>query len=193
MTFKEKLHMEHPEMVDKRFCGGVKSCPYHYGYEKNLNCMVLESNKKCEECWNREMPNTEPKEVVSKEDYFNVGYNNGLADAWKLAQRINIYSDDGGLRMDELGKIFDQTDTCKIMCLSYEEALAKLKAYEERIEVGDIVLACNEVLIVVTGISNNMIFGIDAEGLTSSRLLFSDCKKTGKHIDIQSILEQIGE
>lgn len=32
MTCREKLKMEHPELVDERFCGGCYWCPTHYGY-----------------------------------------------------------------------------------------------------------------------------------------------------------------
>ena len=121
-------------------------------------------------------------------------YIDGLNDAWELANKL--VQNKMNILGDELGKIFDGHMFLEDIFDNFtpQEALSKLKAYEEaQIEVGDVVLACNEVPIVVTNISNNMIFGVDTFGLTSARLLFSDCKKTGKHIDIQSILEQIGE
>ena len=119
-------------------------------------------------------------------------YNKGLNDAWELAQKINVYSEDGGLRMDELKKIFDETDTCKIMCLSYEEALAKLKAYEEqsKIEVGDVVeIDCKALVIDML---DEEVCAVLTEVGCNETWALSSCKKTGKHIDIQSVLEQIG-
>lgn len=209
MTFKEKVQTEHPEMVDKRFGGGVKGCPYHYGYEKNLNCMVWESNAECEECWNREMPDTETKEIeycdkcgyikeqceceeekadVSfTDDLLNQGYNKGLNDAWELVKKIYA--------IDDRSVVFDGHVFVEYILRAYtpQEALAKLKAYEEQIEVGDVVEAY-EKKFVIANITRTedatTYFGIARDGML---MCSEEVKKTGKHIDIKSILEQIGE
>ena len=55
MTFKEKLKEEYPKIADK-YCG----CPKHLDYEdENIYCKEMD----CYECWNREMPGTDEKEV----------------------------------------------------------------------------------------------------------------------------------
>lgn len=192
MTFLEKAM----DIENKKESGLSKEntimcrCPSSYGLEEGRKCKNM-GQEECFKCWNREMPNTEPKEDDLQEikEAMAEAYADGQNDIWELVRKI--------FRTDcaDLQKVFGHSDEgVVIMTFDVQEALAKLKAYEEaQIEVGDVVLACNEVPIVVTNISNNMIFGVDTFGLTSARLLFSDCKKTGKHIDIKSILEQIGE
>lgn len=78
------------------------------------------------------------------------------------------------------------------------EAMAKLEAYEkeraERVKVGDVVkIIGTEAEYVVTKIDThhcvNYFGGIDKSG---KWFIQSNVKKTGKHIDIQSALEQIG-
>lgn len=62
MTFKEKLQKEHPEKVDKKYCGGCSGCPRDYGYEKTFEggCpgpkRFYGSYAECERCWSREIP-----------------------------------------------------------------------------------------------------------------------------------------
>ena len=210
MTFKEKVQTEHPEMVDKRFGGGVKGCPYHYGYEKNLNCMVWESNAECEECWNREMPDTETKEIeycdkcgyikeqceceeekadVSfTDDLLNQGYTKGIKDMYEFLKKVER------LNAHELMDIYGHSSIRVILEKhSPQEALAKLKAYEELIEVGDVV-ETEEGIFVVSNIIKRTeattYFGLTRDG----KLTYGeDVKKTGKHIEIKSFLEQIGE
>lgn len=64
MTFKEKAMHEHPEMIDESSCGGVKYCPYVYGYEKFDRDLCGKIT--CIKCWNREMPE-ERKDDMNKE------------------------------------------------------------------------------------------------------------------------------
>lgn len=192
MTYLEKVLSENTQMKPCEVM--EEKCPSDFGYEdsKGADCNFSLELDCCIKCWNREMP--EVVDVSMLVEKYHEGLNDGRNEAWELAQKINCYVDEGGISQAELVEIFDSGDTCKIMCLSYEEAFAKLKAYEDsKIEVGDVVVAFNETLIVVTSLEGNMIYGIDAQGLVSARLLFGDVKKTGKHIDIKSILEQIGE
>lgn len=57
MTCKEKLKLEHPEMIDEKKPGGCFGCPDTYGYlDKPVYCskrFVLGPSV-CEECWSRE-------------------------------------------------------------------------------------------------------------------------------------------
>lgn len=72
MTFKEKLKLEHPDMIDSRCGGGCYGCPCRYGYEaveKGL-CRTEDRGSledRCTRCWNRTIPGTEPKLVSTYE------------------------------------------------------------------------------------------------------------------------------
>ena len=66
MTFREKLMMEHPDLVDHdgskedwNFGGGCAGCPDDFGYETKrcYSDHCLETD--CAECWNRVIPGTE--------------------------------------------------------------------------------------------------------------------------------------
>lgn len=193
MTFREKLKKEHPEKVYGSAEGGCEGCPQDYGYVKeNCPCMV------CAECWDREIP-TEPKEDMDKEDYENLGYIKGLQDAWELMRKIiEMYS---GSCKGILGTYFSPiNEGSKNLLLNVinmntpKEALAKLKAYEEtqEIKVGDVVCCeVSNVIGVVMRKSNDeychILFG---DGSTGQHKI-NNFKKTGKHIDIESLLGQI--
>lgn len=66
MTFKERIKMEHPEKVNKRFTGGVSGCPHSYGYEpfkidcNSSDCIDYDYNA-CKECWDRDIPERQGK------------------------------------------------------------------------------------------------------------------------------------
>ncbi len=134
-------------------------------------------------------------------------YNKGLNDAWELVRKIN------NMQFKEFIKVFERTgyDGREVKMnlideLTPQEALAKLKAYEEaqKIEVGDVVTNENhEVEILVTEIDDyeRTFNGIKVTptdelgnlGGVYTVMLMCKFKKTGKHIDIKSILEQIGD
>lgn len=63
MTFLEKLRIERPEMADYPASSIARGCPYHYGYESiksgDKPCDI-HGEYTCDECWNREIPETEP-------------------------------------------------------------------------------------------------------------------------------------
>lgn len=131
-------------------------------------------------------------------------YNRGLQDAWELAKGLYLgknqkYSD------NQYEKIFGGLGLCYVFdnCTA-QEALAKIEAYEKEqaeIKVGDVVEYCErKVAILITKISNDEFSGIKittdefgvAGDIYSGRKL-KDCTKTGKHIDIASILAEIGK
>ena len=60
MTFKEKLQLEHPELIDEE--GYCEDCPEDYGYEVNSVC--IERADGCRVCWDRVIPGTEDKEMT---------------------------------------------------------------------------------------------------------------------------------
>lgn len=60
MTFKEKLQIDYPELVDEE--GYCEDCPEDYGYEGNSVCNNYLNA--CRECWDRIIPGTEDKEMT---------------------------------------------------------------------------------------------------------------------------------
>lgn len=60
MTFKEKLQIDYPELVDEK--GYCEDCPEDYGYEGNSVCNNYLNA--CRECWDRVIPGTEDKEMT---------------------------------------------------------------------------------------------------------------------------------
>lgn len=193
MTFREKLQAEHPEKVGELFIGGCSLCPCDYGYEeKSLIC-----DEKCFDCWNREIPTTKaeetptiPVEEVDMSivvDKYHEGYDKGLADAWELAKKFWY------LGNRECKKIFGFEFSIDILeHFTPQEALAKLKAYDDsKIEVGDVVESDSGVKAVIVETADYHFMVFTQYGMVGTWNT-TCCKKTGKHIDIQSILEQIG-
>lgn len=133
-----------------------------------------------------------------QDEAYNQGLNDGRNEVWELSKRIIGILDKENHELipaKELIKIYGSNDLLDIFAFIPQEALAKLKAYEDsRFEVGDVVKVERGVKFVVTHISKGgeYLFGICATGDTYSSIHKRYCKKTGKHIDIQSILEQIG-
>ena len=127
-------------------------------------------------------------------------YNKGLEDAWELAKKLwhnDAEKNDG---IYGIGYFIDIANE-----YTPQEALAKLEAYEKKeqakIKVGDVVTDKeHEVEILVTIIYTTHFDGIKVNadnecgkfGATYSGMCIRDFEKTGKHIDIQSVLQQIG-
>lgn len=128
-------------------------------------------------------------------------YQAGLNDAWEAAKKIVVSVDYGGIASDTLLEIFGMRGYSYIMQdNTAQEAIDKIKAYEDgkhsdRIEVGDEVEWDGD-KYVVTYLNYN----IETSEVTDYDLLAYDgsvvdhvkkCTftKTGKHYDIQSILE----
>lgn len=125
----------------------------------------------------------------------NKTYEMGLSDAWELAKKIYHAPCDGGLENSEIEEIFD----CKFGSVTYkytaEEALAKIEAYEKGkdIKVGDVVIIDDDVnAIVIDEISEESVFVLTENGCIEKRTK-KYLEKTGKHIDIEGLLKQIGE
>lgn len=133
-----------------------------------------------------------------KETY-NKAYDKGLQDAWELAGRCISFNSDGRL------KIFDTDNPyCILREQTYKEALAKLEAYEKEqaeIKVGDVVRfkkhpSCEILITAVSRGLNGVHLQTDEfgrKGEVHSDICKDDIEKTGKHIDIESLLEQIWE
>lgn len=117
-------------------------------------------------------------------------YNKGLEDAWKL------YNIALTMPRNELCKILN-IEPCSlaelIESISPQEALAKLETYEKEnaIKVGDVVESINTGRLgVITRVEENGKYVVFADGM-SGMFAHDDIRKTGKHIDITSVLEQL--
>lgn len=219
MTFKEKLKSEYTDLTNSGQERIIEdSCPYEFGYEKSTDVDCEEQGHDCKKCWNREMPNTELVKTVTlpmppntgtkknikidkclEEMWYDKGFEDGMSegltqgqnDVWELAKKYEKMS------IAERKRIFGVYSIWDILNLfNPQEALAKLKAYEEtqsKIEVGDVVLMHRQEAVVTRVVHQhaNILFG---DGVTNN-VPVKDLvgNKTGKHLDIQSILEQIGE
>ena len=132
----------------------------------------------------------------------DTAYQRGLDEAWKAARRISVIELNGGLAGKELMKIYGTMDIHKIYDdNTASEAIAKLKAYEEKqkadnkIEVGDEVNWLGDCFIVTRIFQprngKEQCDGIDDDGCVYHDVLIKDLEKTGRHFDIQKILEEM--
>lgn len=124
-------------------------------------------------------------------------YTQGLADAWELAKKILFK--EYGYSAQQIYDIFGGGAMQTVKNLTIEEALAKLEAYEKEkeIKVGDVVYYGTDEYTstqsIVTRIEGDVVYTVYADGSCGKEHYPSDLKKTGKHIDIESLLRQIGE
>ena len=135
-------------------------------------------------------------------DLQDTAYQRGLDEAWKAARRISVIELNGGLAGKELMKIYGTMDIHKIYDdNTASEAIDKLKAYEEKqkadnkIEVGDEVNWLGDCFIVTRIFQprngKEQCDGIDDDGCVYHDVLIKDLEKTGRHFDIQKILEEM--
>lgn len=128
--------------------------------------------------------------AIRTSDLLDKTYEQGLQDAWELAKKVWTNDD------RENQEMFGTLVVKDIFSFAPQEALAKLKAYEEEkeIKVGDVVKVENEkVLFVVLAIYGNDVWSykIGDNRLPLQSLTMDMITKTGKHIDIAGLLEQI--
>ena len=123
-------------------------------------------------------------------------YQRGLDDAWEAAKKIVC---DEKLDWNTLLHLFNRGNFTGIFGdFSAAEAIEKLKAYEEKqkaddkIEVGDeIIPSYSDIAGVVTLIDSDTIYVLWRDGSSTSMIKLKDVRKTGRHFDIQSILEEM--
>lgn len=189
MTYLEKVLSENPQM---KSCEVMEEkCPSDFGYEdsKGTGCGFSLELDCCIKCWNREVP--EVVDVSMLVEKYNEGLNDGRNEAWELVKKMILLDNDTAREVFGTGFLKLAMEN-----LTPQEALAKLKAYEEaqsKIEVGDVVELTVGTKGVVTSIRNDIADGFTEAGFSFYDLPLDELKKTGKHIDISSILEQIGE
>ena len=124
-------------------------------------------------------------------------YQAGLNDAWEAAKKI-CCNPPVGLDYDTLNEIFGTRHLISVMAeLSAGEVIDMIKAYEDkrsdRIEVGDeVIWKTDNITFIATSTYEESGFdwcdGVAQNGKVYHTLIEND-QKTGKHYDIQSILE----
>lgn len=131
------------------------------------------------------------EEYTDYNDGYNAGVKNGMETAWEFVQKLC------DMNCKETKNIFCVSEGLYDVTRNFtpQEALAKLKAYEEqsKIEVGDVVEMPNGNKCVVTVVRDGFAGGVSENGWGFYDISLCDLKKTDKHIDIKSILESIGE
>lgn len=124
---------------------------------------------------------------LSLPDAIEKAYNRGLNDAWELAKKIVLPDHLGGYTVDELEDIFGKkTFTSLMNTFSPQEALAKVKAYEEQneIRVGDVVeFKDGYIESIVTKVDGHIIYRLFRDGGFNNVTKKEDLIKTGRHYD----------
>ena len=122
----------------------------------------------------------------------------GYSEAWELARKIILYDKDS-YSGEELKEIFGYAYSQTIMKnYTYQEVAAKVAEWEkgkEEIKVGDVVSheeKYEEKYGVVISEGTICFRGFTDDG-TPFEWYKERCTKTGRHIDIDSFLKQIGE
>ena len=197
MTFLEKAKEEIAKL--RLSTSGIPLiCPSHLGLEDE-GCPPKMS---CEMCWNREMPNTETKAEILKEvhEHFgteeaDIGYVEGLEhgrnEVWELIKKLFE------MENDKFREAFPPHTYVSSVMNTYtpQEALAKLKAYEEaqsKVVVGDVVYHDAYGNGIMTREDEDY-YNVLLENGDSMCFEKGSVAKTGKHIDIADLLKQIGE
>jgi hypothetical protein len=126
-------------------------------------------------------------------------YHRGLEDAWEAARKIGHASQ---MKLKEMAFDFTDKDWCYnpswyvVMNYTASEAIAKLKAYEEKqkaddeINVGDEVRHDDGHIFVATAVDNISVYGIDGTG-DFKHSLKCNVHRTDRHFDISSILKEM--
>lgn len=127
------------------------------------------------------------------EEEYNQAFNQGTEAAWELARKIILGGKDC-YSCEDLKKIFDYGYSQAVMRhYTYPEAAAKVAEWEkakEEIKVGDVVSHEEKYGVVIS--EGTICFRGFADDGTPFEWYKERCKKTGRHIDIDSFLKQIG-
>ena len=127
----------------------------------------------------------------------DTAYQKGLEDAWNIARKITVETDDGGVSISALYEMFGTESMCKIMKNNtVYDATDKLKAYEkkypDKIKVGDEVTHKSDSISWTAVVTQNVNGILTLMGMTGAIAEGYDEKcfvKTGRHFDIEKILE----
>jgi hypothetical protein len=122
-------------------------------------------------------------------------YQRGLDDAWEAAEKLFSSMTDSDIEK-AFPTEWNNGGFKALMNLQPQEAIAKLKAYEEQkadddIKVGDEVIYIEHRFIVFATETKEhyaSLFDVNGRHASASQ---RECKKTGRHFDIDRILEEM--
>lgn len=128
---------------------------------------------------------------------YNQAFNKGAETAWELARKIVIQN---GYSSHDLYEIFESNDLQLVLeNYTYPEAAAKVAEWEEgkkEIKVGDIVKIHegndNDLCVLYVSTDKKYYNAVDEYGAVYNMLTKGMITKTGRHIDVDSFLKQIG-
>ena len=128
------------------------------------------------------------------EEEYNQAFNQGAEATWELARKIVLGGKDC-YSCEDLKKIFNYGYSQAVMRhYTYPEAAAKVAEWEkakEEIKVGDVVSHEEKYGVVIS--EGTICFRGFTDDGTPFEWYKERCTKTGRHIDIDSFLKQIGE
>ena len=126
-------------------------------------------------------------------------FDRGCNEAWELARKIVLRQSQGGMNDDDYVAIFGsgRTEAYVMKNYTYQEAAAKVAEWEkakEEIKRGDEVEKndLRDVRFIVTFTNGKLMSGVTQSGLVFSNEKTKEWHKTGRHIDIDGFLKQIG-
>ena len=134
------------------------------------------------------------------EEEYNQAFNQGAEAAWELARKIVCFEWNGGYTLKELLDIFQADSSPKILNEhTYSEAAAKIAEWEKEkkeIKAGDIVKIHegndNNLCVLCMSTDKKYYNAVDRYGAVYYMLTKEMITKTGRHIDVDSFLKQIG-
>ena len=126
---------------------------------------------------------------------YHDGYEKGLNDAWECAQKVRHMT-----FADRVGIFGTESVTDIFNRYSASEAIAKIKEHEEKkkadeeIKVGDEVMV-DERCMIVLGVDSGewKQLWCPSSGLVYDNIYTAEMTKTGRHFDIQNLLNQMNE
>lgn len=135
------------------------------------------------------------KETPKGEGIQTKTYEDGLAEAWEMARKITCNTNHGGLRMSELEQIFGYSEFDDVLAnYTPQKAAAKLGEWKDKQEIqcGDVVkITVGKIEGVVSKVKEEGCYVIFGDG-SSRKFKKSDIIKTGRTINIEELLAQIG-
>ena len=151
---------------------------------------------------------TENKELKKDLEYYHTGTDicdmesariKGQNEAWELARKITCQPINGGFNRSEFEEIFDEGYISDIFeKYTYTEATKKVEEWEnakEEIKRGDIIRnkynTSSKFYVTDIGCDGHL-YGVGRYGLIYSNQDPEYWEKTGRHIDIDGFLKQIG-
>lgn len=147
---------------------------------KGFNTLVFDDN---------ELDKLEKYDVDAKANAdYNVGYEDGLHDAWECAKIIE--NSDAGENYARFGEYFTDGVFNKFSASEVKNKIVEYEAKQAEIKVGDEIINEGD-KGVVTRINLDTCDVIWFDGSVNEEYEKNFLRKTGRHYDIDSILEQL--